>query len=134
MLGVPRLMAVVGEHEDGDTLKEFILDDRAAFTGPDWDQEDDITMVTLQRTKSYGVTEVASRSTSRANEANSDNGNDWRTLAEFTLPSERGNERLAMEQVAAAVRPLKLPAKSLEQLKAAAAEATMNSMEQGNHS
>ncbi len=133
MFSFPRLMRLVGEHEDGDTLKEFILDDLAAFTGPDWEQEDDITMVTLQRTKGYGVTEVASRSTSRANEANSDNGNDWRTLAEFTLPSERGNERLAMEQVAAAVRTLNLPTKRLEQLKTAVAEATMNAMEHGNH-
>jgi serine phosphatase RsbU (regulator of sigma subunit)/anti-sigma regulatory factor (Ser/Thr protein kinase) len=133
MFSFPRLMRLVGEHEDGDTLKEFILDDLAAFTGSDWEQEDDITMVTLQRTLGYGVTEVASRSTSKANEAHSDNGNDWRTLAEFTLPSERGNERLAMEQVAAAVRTLNLPTKRLEQLKTAVAEATMNAMEHGNH-
>jgi serine phosphatase RsbU (regulator of sigma subunit)/anti-sigma regulatory factor (Ser/Thr protein kinase) len=133
MFGFPRLMRLVGEHEDGNTLKEFILDDLAAFTGPAWEQEDDITMVTLQRTKSYGVTEVASRSTTRADEEDSGNGNDWRTLAEFTLPSEPGNERQAMERVAGAVRTLNLSSKRLEQLKTAVAEATMNAMEHGNH-
>jgi serine phosphatase RsbU (regulator of sigma subunit)/anti-sigma regulatory factor (Ser/Thr protein kinase) len=133
MFGFPRLMRLVGEHEDGNTLKEFVLDDLAAFTGADWEQEDDITMVTLQRSEGYGVTEVASRSTTRSNEADGNNGNDWRTLAEFTLASEPGNERQALAQVAEAVRVLNLPTKRLEQLKTAVAEATMNAMEHGNH-
>jgi anti-sigma regulatory factor (Ser/Thr protein kinase) len=63
---------------------------------------------------------------------NNSNG-DRRTLAEFTVPSEPGNERLAMEQVAEAVQPLNLPKKRLEELKTAVAEATMNAMEHGNH-
>jgi serine phosphatase RsbU (regulator of sigma subunit)/anti-sigma regulatory factor (Ser/Thr protein kinase) len=133
MFGFPRLMRLVGEHEEGKTLKEFVLDDLAAFTGADWEQEDDITMVTLQRSEGYGVTEVASRSTTRSNEADGNNGNDWRTLAEFTLASEPGNERQALARVAEAVRVLNLPTKRLEQLKTAVAEATMNAMEHGNH-
>src|SRR5215469_7523419 len=133
MFGFPRLMRLVGEHEDGKTLKEFILDDLAAFTGANWEQEDDITMVTLQRSGGYGVTEVASRSTTRSNEADGNNGNDWRTLAEFTLASEPGNERQALAGVAEAVRVLNLPTRRLEQLKTAVAEATMNAMEHGNH-
>ena len=133
MFGFPRLMRLVGEHEEDKTLKEFVLDDLAAFTGADWEQEDDITMVTLQRSEGYGVTEVASRSTTRSNEADGNNGNDWRTLAEFTLASEPGNERQALARVAEAVRVLNLPTKRLEQLKTAVAEATMNAMEHGNH-
>ncbi|HKF36465.1 MAG TPA: SpoIIE family protein phosphatase, partial [Ktedonobacteraceae bacterium] len=50
MFGFPRLMRLVGAHEDGKTLKQFILDDLAAFTGADWEQEDDVTMVALHRT------------------------------------------------------------------------------------
>jgi len=133
MFGFPRLMRLVGEHEEDKTLKEFVLDDLAAFTGADWEQEDDITMVTLQRSEGYGVTEVASRSTTRSNEADGNNGNDWRTLAEFTLASEPGNERQALARVAEVVRVLNLPTKRLEQLKTAVAEATMNAMEHGNH-
>jgi serine/threonine-protein kinase RsbW len=55
-----------------------------------------------------------------------------RTLADFSLPSERGNERRAMEEVARAVGDLGLPRRTLERLKTAVAEATMNAMEHGN--
>jgi serine phosphatase RsbU (regulator of sigma subunit)/anti-sigma regulatory factor (Ser/Thr protein kinase) len=136
MYSFPRLMRLVGEYMGDIPMKDLILEDLAAFTGPDWEQEDDITMVTLQRSDGYGVTEIASRSTTKLDEADRNNGNnndDWRTLAEFTVPSDRGNERQAMKQVAEAVRELNLPTKRLEQLKTAVAEATMNAMEHGNH-
>jgi len=54
-------------------------------------------------------------------------------LADFSLPSEPGNERLAMEEVAAVVSGLGLPEKTLEKLKTAVAEAALNAMEHGNH-
>jgi serine/threonine-protein kinase RsbW len=57
----------------------------------------------------------------------------WRTLAELSVPSEPGNERRAMEEVAAVVGELGLPERTLERLKTAVAEATMNAMEHGNH-
>jgi serine/threonine-protein kinase RsbW len=57
---------------------------------------------------------------------------DRRILADFSLPSERGNERWAMEEVARAVSGLGLPERTLERLKTAVAEATMNAMEHGN--
>jgi anti-sigma regulatory factor (Ser/Thr protein kinase) len=56
-----------------------------------------------------------------------------RTLAELSIPSEPGNERRATEEVARAVRGLELPERTLERLKTAVAEATMNAMEHGNH-
>lgn len=55
-----------------------------------------------------------------------------RTLADFSVPSEPGNERLAMETVAEAVRVLDITGENLERLKTAVAEATMNAMEHGN--
>ena len=55
-----------------------------------------------------------------------------RTLADFSLPSEPGNERGAMELVAEAVQGLGLPPARLERLKTAVAEAPMNAMEHGN--
>ena len=54
-------------------------------------------------------------------------------LAEFSVPSEPGNERLAMERVAAAIGELEVRGENLERLKTAVAEATMNAMEHGNH-
>jgi serine/threonine-protein kinase RsbW len=55
-----------------------------------------------------------------------------RTLAEFSVPSEPGNERLAMEMVAQAIGDLDVRGENLERLKTAVAEATMNAMEHGN--
>src|SRR5215204_6934399 len=55
-----------------------------------------------------------------------------RTLAELSIPSVPGNERRAMEEVARAVSGLRLPERTLERLKTAVAEATMNAMEHGN--
>jgi len=55
-----------------------------------------------------------------------------RRLDAFTLPSEPGNERLALDRVAGTVQSLGLDAKKLERLKTAVAEATMNAIEHGN--
>jgi anti-sigma regulatory factor (Ser/Thr protein kinase) len=57
---------------------------------------------------------------------------DPRILADFTLPSEPGNERPAMEKVADAVKELPLSGQRLAKLKTAVAESTMNAMEHGN--
>lgn len=55
-----------------------------------------------------------------------------RTLAELSVPSEPGNERRAMDEVAGTVEGLGLPDRTMERLKTAVAEATMNAMEHGN--
>jgi serine/threonine-protein kinase RsbW len=55
-----------------------------------------------------------------------------RRLDAFELPSEPGNERLALARVAESVRGLGLPESRLEKLKTAVAEATMNAIEHGN--
>jgi len=56
-----------------------------------------------------------------------------RTLAEFSVPSEPGNERQAMELVASAIKDMGLTQQRLERFKTAVAEATLNAMEHGNH-
>jgi serine/threonine-protein kinase RsbW len=56
-----------------------------------------------------------------------------RTLAEFSVPSEPGNERRTMEVVADLVKDMGLTQQLLERLKTAVAEATMNAMEHGNN-
>ena len=55
-----------------------------------------------------------------------------RRLDTFELPSEPGNERLALARVAESVADLGLPESRLEKLKTAVAEATMNAIEHGN--
>jgi serine phosphatase RsbU (regulator of sigma subunit) len=49
MFGFPRLEALVASHGGGPALIEFLLADLEAFTGTEWEQEDDVTLVVLQR-------------------------------------------------------------------------------------
>jgi serine phosphatase RsbU (regulator of sigma subunit) len=50
MFGFPRLQGLVGTHRSGgEALVNFLLSELTRFTGEEWDQEDDITLVTLQR-------------------------------------------------------------------------------------
>ncbi len=49
MLGFERVGALVGEPVGGTDLIRLLLSELAAFTGPNWDQEDDITIATFER-------------------------------------------------------------------------------------
>jgi serine phosphatase RsbU (regulator of sigma subunit) len=50
MFGFPRLRALVAEHDDADgSLVDRLLNELSGFVGEGWEQEDDITLVTLQR-------------------------------------------------------------------------------------
>jgi serine phosphatase RsbU (regulator of sigma subunit) len=49
MFGFPRLKALLEEHTDGATLIDFLLGELRTFTGEGWEQEDDMTMLTLRR-------------------------------------------------------------------------------------
>jgi len=55
-----------------------------------------------------------------------------RLLADFSVASQPGNERVAMQRVSEAVRPLALPLDKLQRLETAVSETTMNAMEHGN--
>ena len=49
MFGFPRLRSLVAEHDEEGLLVDFLMDKLRSFTGHGWEQEDDITLVTLQR-------------------------------------------------------------------------------------
>src|SRR5215212_4503517 len=50
MFGFPRLQGLVGTHRSGgSSLIGFLLSELTDFTGDGWEQEDDITLVTLER-------------------------------------------------------------------------------------
>src|ERR671916_3232034 len=49
MFGFPRMQGFVGAHPDAATLIDFLLAELERFTGEEWEQEDDITLVTLER-------------------------------------------------------------------------------------
>ena len=49
MFGFPRLRSLLAEHDEEGLLVNFLVDKLRSFTGYGWEQEDDITLVTLQR-------------------------------------------------------------------------------------
>ena len=116
MFGFPRLREAMTVDDAGSELLDRLLEDLHSFTGPDWEQEDDITLVTLRRAS--GVSDAPSEAPS--------------LTTRFSIPGEEGNERLAMDRVAAAVADLGISPARLERLKTAVSEATMNAIEYGS--
>ena len=49
MFGFPRLRALVAEHGEEGPLGDFLLEELYSFVGEGWEQEDDITLLTLKR-------------------------------------------------------------------------------------
>jgi serine phosphatase RsbU (regulator of sigma subunit)/predicted ester cyclase len=52
MFGFPRLRALVAEHGEERSLRNLLLEELYAFVGDGWEQEDDITLLTLKRSAS----------------------------------------------------------------------------------
>jgi serine phosphatase RsbU (regulator of sigma subunit)/ketosteroid isomerase-like protein len=52
MVGFPRLRALVAEQGEGDSLGDCCLEELYSFVGEGWEQEDDITLLTLRRSPS----------------------------------------------------------------------------------
>jgi serine phosphatase RsbU (regulator of sigma subunit)/anti-sigma regulatory factor (Ser/Thr protein kinase) len=120
MYGFPRLRQAFAGARSGNELVDDLLGGLRQFTGQDWDQEDDITVVTLRRTPSAGRTGLAAEL------------DEVHALASFTIPGEIGTERAVAERVAEAVAGLGLAPRSLERLKTAVSEAAMNAIEYGS--
>ncbi len=116
MFGTPRLVDHVADPASGDLI-DGLLTQLQRFTGADWEQEDDITLVTLRRTLASGS--ANGRVTTDI---------DFR----FTLPSETGNERAVMQRVLDGIAPLGLEPRRVERLGTAVSEAAMNAIEHGN--
>jgi serine phosphatase RsbU (regulator of sigma subunit)/predicted ester cyclase len=49
MFGFPRLQALVAKHGEEPSLENFLLERLYSFVGEGWEQEDDITLLTLRR-------------------------------------------------------------------------------------
>ena len=120
MFGFPRLKQCVADYPGGGELIDRVLADLHAHTGPGAEQEDDITMVVLQR--SPGAAHIAQRRGARR-----------RAGRVRGRRAPRATSALAIERVSdAVVRPRRSPTSRLERLKTAVGEATMNAMEHGS--
>ncbi len=119
MYGFPRLIGQVAvKPADGDVVSALV-GALEKFTGPDAEQEDDITLVVVRRTVSAAQSADAFDGTPAL-------------LGTFSVASEEGNERAAIEQVVAAVTDMGLEPAQLERLKTAVGETVMNAIEHGN--
>lgn len=137
MFGFPRLRREMTVDDAGSDLLDRLLDTLRRFTGPDWEQEDDITLVTLHRAAGVaddlvGVADRASAAATAPIPAGAAASAGSTSLMAFSIPGEEGNERLAMDRVAAYVAGLGLPVARLERLKTAVSEAAMNAIEYGS--
>ena len=117
MFGFDRLREALRIDDAGSELLDRLLETLRAFTGTEHEQEDDITMVTLRRSAGVADPDVSPEATA---------------LTAFSLPGLQGNEREAMDRVAAAIADLGLPTDRLERLKTAVSEAAMNAIEYGS--
>jgi serine phosphatase RsbU (regulator of sigma subunit) len=52
MFGFPRLRGLVAEHGEDESLRNSLLEELYSFVGDGWEQEDDITLLTLKRSAS----------------------------------------------------------------------------------
>ena len=52
MFGFPRLRALIAEHAQERALEDSLLEELYSFVGDGWEQEDDITLLTLERSSS----------------------------------------------------------------------------------
>jgi anti-sigma regulatory factor (Ser/Thr protein kinase) len=121
MYGFGRLMGRVAiKPPDGDMVAALV-GDLEGFTGSGAEQEDDITLVVVRRTAS--AREAAETFEKR---------DSTEVLARFSVPSEEGNERIAISKVTEAVGELGMEEARLERLMTAVGETVMNAIEHGN--
>ncbi len=118
MFGTPRLRELLGKYDCREGVIECLLNELGIFTGSGWEQEDDVTFVIIERLEGLSTEQ--------------EDASMGALITKFSLPSQPGNEREAMERVAESIETLNLPREQVERLKTAVAEATMNAMEHGN--
>ena len=114
MYGFPRLQKMMHEHRGGQGLIPHLMETLYDFVGKNYEQEDDITLVVIQRTDPSTPLETVFEP------------------VEIQIPSVPGNERQVAAQVLAALASSGLTEARFKKLETAVAEATMNAMEHGN--
>jgi serine phosphatase RsbU (regulator of sigma subunit)/anti-sigma regulatory factor (Ser/Thr protein kinase) len=117
MFGFARLKAMLNQQVSKGSLIECLMQGMTGFTGEGIEQEDDITLVTVQCLDLPEATSARS---------------DWTMLGSFNTPTGQGNERLAAARVLELIEDIELPEAWQKRLETAVAEATMNAMEYGN--
>jgi serine phosphatase RsbU (regulator of sigma subunit)/anti-sigma regulatory factor (Ser/Thr protein kinase) len=123
MFGNPLLQRLMGDGAGNcPDLIVRLLAELEMFTGRGWEQEDDVTLVTLQHTATPPD----------GSGPDTTDGTARRLLDRFSVMSRPGGEREAMERVVQVARALNLPADQVDRLRTAVAESVLNAIEHGN--
>jgi len=117
MFSFERTKEITGNCDNMSDLIQSLIDSFKEFTGDDYEQEDDITLLMLGREPTSEVLNATQ---------------DWTVLANFEVPSEPGNERQVAQEVMEITSNLNLEEAQLKRLETAVAEAALNAMEHGN--
>jgi anti-sigma regulatory factor (Ser/Thr protein kinase) len=128
MFGFPRLQALLADYQGQTDVVDFLLTELSNFTGDGWEQEDDVTLLKIER-----LPQAESPIETQPN-SQQVHDTEWQTLATFTFPSEPGREREVADKVIAVVTDFsdQIAGRRLNRLKTAVAEAARNAMEHGN--
>jgi serine phosphatase RsbU (regulator of sigma subunit)/anti-sigma regulatory factor (Ser/Thr protein kinase) len=118
MFGFDRVKQILSQNGHTDNFIELLMKAFDQFSGESYEQEDDITMVTLTR--------LPGRESFLMEEGD-------HVLATFSVPSDPGNERMVAEKVINSIQELEFAETQLNRIETAVAEATMNALEHGNH-
>lgn len=121
MYGFARLIGQVGLETGNEDLCSALVADLEAWTGPEAEQEDDVTLVVIRR----GFSASGSASVFGSTDGE-------QVLAMFSVASVEGNERIAIDKVAGSLASFGLDDTRLERLKTAVGETVMNAIEHGN--
>jgi serine phosphatase RsbU (regulator of sigma subunit)/anti-sigma regulatory factor (Ser/Thr protein kinase) len=119
MFGTERITGTLAESERCAPLIPALLATQQAFAGPSWEQEDDVTLISVTRLPEPEPIQ---------DEAPAEPV----VLASFTVPSQPDTERAAADQILAAVSDQPLTEIQRNRLHTAAAETVMNAAEHGN--
>ena len=110
MFGFERTGQLLTGLSRGHDAVDELLERLAVFTGADWEQEDDITVVLVERSAEPHVAAAHS-------------------VTAFRLPSQEGGEREAIRRLREILADVDLAPDRLDALSTAVGEAVMNAME-----
>ena len=130
---LPAPAEAMATDDAGSELLDRLLDELRAFTGAGWEQEDDITLVTLRRSAARRGRLVRGPARGRAHPRRRPGARHRLSAApRFTIEGAIGNEREAMRARGRGRRAARPRAGRLERLKTAVAETVMNAIEYGS--
>jgi anti-sigma regulatory factor (Ser/Thr protein kinase) len=129
MFGFERLQQFLTRYNGKSNLVKYIIQELAHFTGSDWEQEDDVTLISIERVSGKPTYHI---SPGDRYQVGNQSESEWKLIQEFVFVSKPGEEKEATLIVTEALRGLNINESELERMSTAVSEATMNAMEHGN--